>query len=150
MLYWNCCLIRTCCLLINEENSKFFWSNLQIISLPRHFVGVNLSKFSQVCHMNIYGSNYLTKHWQAIHFFQKKHGKHDDHTMIVVWIMENMVIIPWSCHKSWQPRQETWSPCRHHGMIMTMFHHDHGKIMAWQPCFPTQDFTKLRSRALAS
>ena len=68
-------------------------------------------------------------------FFPQKHGKHDDHTMIMVWIMENMVIIPRSCPESWRPCQETWPPCRHHGMIMTMFRYDHGMIMAWQPCF---------------
>ena len=59
-----------------------------------------------------------------------KHRKHDDHTMIMVWIMENVVIIPWLCHASWQSCQQTWPPCRHHGMIMTMFRHDLGMIMA--------------------
>ena len=83
----------------------------------------------------VYRSNYLRKHWQTILFFRKKHGKHNDHTMIIIWIMENMVIIPWSCHESWRPWQETCLPCRQHGIIMAMFRHDHGKIMAWQPCF---------------
>ena len=59
-----------------------------------------------------------------------------------VWIMQNMVIIPWSCRESWWPCQETWLPCRHHGMIVTMFRHDYGMIMArsWHGShvFPTR------------
>ena len=34
---------------------------------------------------------------------------------------------------------ETWPPCHHHGMIMTMFRHDHGMaVMFFQPgiCWP--------------
>ena len=46
----------------------------------------------------------------------KKHGKHDDYTMIMSQIMTTM--------------PKTWPHCRHHGMIMTMFRHDHGMIMA--------------------
>ena len=34
--------------------------------------------------------------------------------MIMVWTLENTVIIPWLCHESWQPSQETWPPCHHH------------------------------------
>ena len=29
--------------------------------------------------------------------------------------------------------QEIWPPCRHHGIIKTMFRHDHG--IAWQTCY---------------
>ena len=99
----------------------------------------------------VYGSTYLRRHCQTSHFlFQKKHGKHDDHTMTMVWIMENMVIIPWSCHESWRPWQETWPTCRQHGMIMIIFRHiivgswqDHGKIMprSWpgSHVFPTRE-----------
>ena len=57
--------------------------------------------------------------------------------------MENMVILPWSSHESWRTCQETWPPCRHHGMVMTMFRHDHTMIMArsWHGShvFPTRD-----------
>ena len=63
-------------------------------------------------------------------FFQKKHGKHDDHTIILLWIMENTVIIPRSCPESWRPCQETWPSCRHQGMTMTLFRHDHAMIIA--------------------
>ena len=136
MLHWNCCLMRTCCLVITEENSKSFWSYLRLILLTRQFGGVNSSKASQVCHIMVYGSNYWRKRWQTIHFFfKKKHGKHDDHNIIIVWIMENMVIIPRSSHESWRLWPEIWPPCRHHGMVTTMFRHDHGMIMAWQLCF---------------
>ena len=135
MLYWNCCLIITCCLVITEKKSNSLWSKLCLILLTRQFWGANCSIASEVCQIKVYGIHYLRKHWQTNHFQKKKHGKHDDHTMIMVWIMENMVIIPWSCHESWRPCQETWPPCRHHGMIMTMFRRDHGKIIAWQPCF---------------
>ena len=48
----------------------------------------------------------------------------------MVWIMENMVIILWSCHESWRPCQETRPPCRHHGIIMTMFCRRHNMITA--------------------
>ena len=127
---------------VTEENSKSFWSNLHLISLTCHFGGLNSSQDSQVCHIMVYGSNYLRKHWQTIHFFLKKHGKYDYHSIIMVWIVENMVIIPSSCRESWWPCQETWPPCRHHGMIMTMFRHDHGMIMArsWHGShvFPTR------------
>ena len=143
MLYWNCCLI-TGCLVITEANSKSLWSNLRLLLLTRQFGGVNSSKGSQVCHIIVYDTNYSRKNWQNIlFFFQKKHGKHDDHTIIMRWIMENMVIIPWSCHESWRPCWETWPPCRYQGMIMTMFRHDHGMIMAWHPCFSNPGWLQI-------
>ena len=89
-------------LVITEENSQSFWSNLCSILLTRQFGGANFSKDSQVCHIKVYGSNYLRKHWQKNHFFfQKKtwwsyhhHGmnyeKHVNHTMIMPWIMTTM------------------------------------------------------------
>ena len=48
----------------------------------------------------------------------------------MAWIMENMVIKPWSCHESRWTCQKPWPPCHHHGMIMIIFRHDHGMIMA--------------------
>ena len=149
MSYWNCCSIKTCCLVMTEENSKSFWSNLRLIfELTLQVGGVNASKACEVCHIKVNGSNYLRKHGQANHSFSKqKRGKHDDHTMIMVGIIENMVIIPWSCHESWRPCQETWPPCRHHGIIMTMFRHDDGMIMArsWHGSyvFPTRVITAV-------
>ena len=145
MLYWNCVLIRACCLDFTEGNSKSFCSNLPLILLTRQFGGVNSTEASQVCHIMVYCSNYLRKYWQTIHFLSEK--KHDEHTMIMVWIMENMVVTPWSCHESWLPCQETSPPCRHHGMVMTMFRHDHGMIMArsWygSHVFPNRVVSKL-------
>ena len=148
MLYWNYLLKTTCCLVITEEKSQPFWSNLPWILLTRQFGSINLAEGSQVSHIMVYGSNYLRKQWQTIHFFSKKYGKHDDHTMIMVCIMENMVTIPWSCHESSQSFQETWPPYRHHGMIMTMFRHDHGKIMAWQPCSSNPRYRQIFSAGI--
>ena len=91
--------------------------SLRLILLTRHFGGANSSKAIQVCY--IYGilqqlfEKALTK--QSI-FFRKKIWK--------TWLS----YISWLWYKSWRP-------CRHHGMIMTMFRHDHGMMMAWQPCF---------------
>ena len=49
----------------------------------------------------------------------------------------------------WGTSQEIWPPCRHHGMVMAMFHHAHGTIMArsWHGShiFPTQVLSNLRS-----
>ena len=130
MLYWYCALIRTCWLVITEENSKFFWSNFRLILLTRQYGGVNSSEASQVCHIMIYGSNHLRKQWQTTQLlFKKKMEKYDDYTMVMVWIMENIVIIPWSCIESWWPCQETWPSSWH----------DHGKTIAWQPCFSNPD-----------
>ena len=36
----------------------------------------------------------------------------------------------WSFHESWRPYEQTWLPCRHHGMVLTMFRHDHRTILA--------------------
>ena len=60
------------------------------------------------CHITVYGSNHLRKQWQTIHFLPEKTWK--------TW---------GSYHESRRPCQETWRPCRHHGMIMAMFRHDH-------------------------
>ena len=117
---------------------KSFWSTLRIILLTRHFAGVDASKVRQVSHIMVLQE-------QSI-FFQKKNGKHDDHTIIMLWTVENMVIMPWSCHEPWRPFQETWTPCRHHGMIMTTFCHDHGMIMAWQSCFSSPGSFKTFSK----
>ena len=86
-------------------NSQSLWSDLRLILLARHFGGVNSSKSSRMFIIMVYGSSYLRKPWQAIHFLQKK--------------VENMMIIPWSCHESWRPCHKTWSSCRHHGKVMT-------------------------------
>ena len=106
MLYWNCCVIRTCFLGITEENSKTHSSIFSLVLLTRQLRGVLFSKGSQVCHIMIYDTNYLRKHWQNILFFLKKrtcktwwsyhdhgmnHGKHDNHTMIMPWIMVTML-----------------------------------------------------------
>ena len=109
----------------NHNEKLYFCSNLRLIWLTRQIGAIISSKVGHVCHTMKYGSNYLRKHWQTTHFSQKKYGIHDDQTMIMVWIMENMVIILWS----WWPCQETWPPCRHPGMVMTMSRHDHGMIM---------------------
>ena len=84
----------------------------------------------------------------TIHFFSEKHRKHDHQTMIMVWIIkklgnqtlimvrifENMVVMPWII----TTMPGNMAPCRHHGMNMTMFRHDHGMIMAWEPYFSNQ------------
>ena len=73
-------------------------------------------------------------------FFQKKyekhdhgmnHGKHDNHTMIMLWIMptmpRNMVAIilwSWPCYESCRPCQETWSP--------SWYDHDHASPWSLQ------------------
>ena len=98
----------------------------KLIVYPQN-TGVISCKVSQMWYITLYGSNYWRTEWQTIHFFRNKHHeKHDDHTMIMVWIRENMTIIPWSYNELGRPCQEAWSPCRHHGVIMTMFGHDHG------------------------
>ena len=115
MLYWNCRLIRTCCLVFTDENSEVFRSNVRLILLTCHFARVNSSKSSQVCHMKVYDSKYLRKCWQTNHLFFKKtwktwwsyhdhgmnHGKHGYFSMIMPWIMTTMprnmaVIMAWS------------------------------------------------------
>ena len=136
MLYWNCCLIRTCSLGITEENSKSFWSIFCLILLTHHIGSVNFSKASQVCHIMVYASNYLSEHWQTIHFFQKNmenimiipwswyepHGKHGNHTRIMPWIMlRNMAAISSSWHD--------------HDHVSPWSWYDQCKIMAWQPYF---------------
>ena len=115
MFYWNCCLIRTWCLVATEENSAFFWSNLRLILLIRQFGGVNTSKANQMCPIMVYGNNYLRRHWQQSFFFKKKHekgrsyydngisdGKHGNHTMSMAWFMTtmpgNMTAMPSSWH----------------------------------------------------
>ena len=108
-------------MVLTEEKS--FFSILGLILLNRRFAGVNSSKASQGCHIMVYDSHYSKKNDKKF-IFKKIYAKNDDHTMILVWIMENMVIIAWSCHESWRSCQETCPACRHHG-----------KIMAWQPCF---------------
>ena len=123
MLLWNCCLIKTCCLVITQENS--FWCNLRSILVTRQFGGANSSKASQVCHIMVYGSNYLKKHWQKIHFFEKKTWKHDDYTIIMVWIMTTMPRNMAAMSSSWHD----------HDHVSPWSWYDHGKIMTWQPCF---------------
>ena len=54
--------------------------------------------------------------------FQIKHGKHVDHTMIMVWIMQNLVIMLWIL----ATMSRTWSPYCNYGMILTIFRYDHG------------------------
>ena len=134
MLYLNCCLLRIWCLVITEEKSKSFWSNLRLILVTRHYGGVNSSKGCQVCHIKLYCNNYLRQHWQTSHFFKKTcktwwsyhhHGKHGNHTMIMPWIMTTMprnmaaVLSSWHDHDHVSP----WSWW------------DQGKIMSWHPCF---------------
>ena len=106
---------------------QVFLDNHHLLLLTRrHFGGVNSSKGSQDCHILVYSSNYLRIVYKLSIFFSKK-------------IMENMAIIPWSFHEWWRPCQETWQPCRHHGMIMIMFRHDHGMAaMFFQPGGLTQ------------
>ena len=52
------------------------------------------------------------------HLFSKKHGKHDAHTMIIVWVMENMLIIAWSGHEWWHNHDHIspWSWHDSHGL----------------------------------
>ena len=67
---------------------KITGSILCSVLLTRQLRGVNYSKSSQVCHIMVYDTNYLRRYWQNILiFFEKKHAKHDAHTMIMVWIM---------------------------------------------------------------
>ena len=54
-----------------------------------------------------------------------------------------IVVFGHGCHHRWPIIssiftycQEPWSPCRPRGMIMTMFRHDHGKIMGAAKFFP--------------
>ena len=59
--------------------------------------------------------------WGKCHYLAVNvqiYGKDDNHTMIVAWIMGNMVIIPWSYNESLPACQGT---CRHHGMNLVMF-----------------------------
>ena len=92
-LFWNSILL-TC----HHRRKLNFWRKFRPTGLTRQFGGKSYSNASQLCHIiMVCGSHYLRKHWEAIHFFtNRKHGKHDDHTMIMVKIMENMVIMPWS------------------------------------------------------
>ena len=137
----------------HRKNSKSFWSNVRLIWLTRHFGGSNSSKGSQKCHINVYGNNYLRKQWPTIHSFKK----YMENTIIIPrsWYesWRSMVIIPWSSHESWQPCQETWPPCRHHGMILIMFRHDQGIIMArsWHGShiFPTRVHCKFHIKKQA-
>ena len=123
-------------MVITGKNSKSFWSTLQLILLTRHFRGVNSSKASQMCHIIVYSSNYLKKHWQIIHFFKKKKMAN---MIIIPWWWskhdnKNMVSILWSCHESWRPCQETWPPCHYHGMAVMFFQRGNSMrkmIMLW-------------------
>ena len=87
--------------LLSRYHRRKLWSIFCWVLLTRRFRRVNPSTAIQVYRIKAHDTNYLRKNCQTILFFQKKPTKHDDHTMIMVWIMENMVIIPWSCHESW-------------------------------------------------
>ena len=91
MLYWNCCLIRTCCQVNTEENSKSTWSNLRLILLTRNCGGVNSCKGSQVFLIMVYGRNLWENFDKRSITFLKTN-------------MDNMMTIPWSWHESWK----TW------------------------------------------
>ena len=41
-------------------------------------------------------------------FFKKQHWKHDEHIMIKVWTMENVVSVPLICHESWCDHGRSW------------------------------------------
>ena len=80
--------------------------------LTRQFGGIVPTKTSdEAWHITVCDSNYFRKRWQNIHYLFAEN-------------MENMVIIPWSCHESCRACQEISPPCCHHGMIME-----------WQPYF---------------
>ena len=57
--------------------------------------------------------------------------------------------------KSWRPRIMVIhgghgnNPGRHHGMIKTMFRHDHGKMMAWRPFFSSSGAMKIRKSKIS-
>ena len=142
MLCWDSCEIRACCLSITEENLPPFKSYRRSDLLSPQFVGVISSNSSVLSLIIVYGTGNLGKDWQSI-FVREKAWKtcwsyhdHGNHTMTMVQIMENMVIIPWLCHESWWHAKKTWPPCRHHGMIMAMSRHDQNMIMAnsWHGC----------------
>ena len=125
IVYWTCCLKRTCCLVNTEEKSKSFWSIHRSILLTRQFVAY-IPLMSVKCAIQWYMTATI---WEdidkKIYFSKKKHGKYDDHTMIMPWITRtmprNMAAMPslWHDHDHVSP----WS------------WYDHGNIMAWQPCF---------------
>ena len=98
--------------------------------LTRHIGGVTSSKAWQVCHIMVHIAATIWEHIDIQFIFFEKTMKN---TMILPWswewITENTVIIPWSCYESRRPCHETWFPCHHHSMIMTIFRHDHGMIM---------------------
>ena len=114
-------------LLLNQNllfiyNFQSFWSNLRLILLNP----IWKRKFSCIQSSVPYNSI-----WQQLFdkiltnnpvFPKKKHGKHDDYAMIMVWIMtimpRNMAAMPSSCHD--QDHVSPWS------------WYDQVNIMAWQ------------------
>ena len=92
----------------HRKKCESFWTNLCSISLNQQLGGVISFEASQVCHTTLFGSIYMRKKLTKNLFFSINMG--------------NMVIIPLSCHKSWQPCQKTWPPCRRQlSMITTLF-----------------------------
>ena len=89
-----------------------FCSNLRSILLTWQFRGAISSKASPVCHIMVYGSNFLKKQWQQLIFFQNKYEKHDDHTMIVLRTMttipRNMAAMPSSWHNPTHVSPWSW------------------------------------------
>ena len=57
--------------------------------------GILFCNAGKLCLEMLYGSKLFEKTLTNNSFFSnEKHGKHDDHSMIMVRIMENMVVIP--------------------------------------------------------
>ena len=99
-----------------------FWSNVRSVLLTWQFGGVSFFKASQVFYILVYSSNYLGKNWQTILFFRKKYGKHDEHTMIMLWFMttmtRNMAAMPSSGHDHEHVSPWSWYG---HGMAAMFF-----------------------------
>ena len=95
----------------------------------RHFGGLNSSKTSQVCHIMVFAATFWENIEKQSIFFNKKHGKHDYYTMIMVWIMtttlRNIAAMPssWQDHDHFSP----WS-WQDHGIAAVFFQPGGGEL----------------------
>ena len=111
-----------------EGRTKFYIRSNHGLFRTWKFGGVIYFKASQVCHIIILGSNYLTKHWQANNFFSKKACK--------TWYSYHNLGMTHRRHGNHPMNHEDQAE-KHgsHDVIMAWSWPCFAMIMAWQQCF---------------
>ena len=101
-----------------RKNFKSFWSILCSILLIRRFGGIKSSRASQMWHIMVFRAQLIA--YEKIMNRLRKHAKHDDPTMIMVWILKIMIIMPWimaTMSESMATMPASW--------------HDHDHVSPW-------------------